>query len=253
MWLASMHGGLFEMRSASGRCQGRGHKAQGVLCQDFVAHRIQGGRGAVVLADGAGSARYADLGAKMAVESVLKAMMLFDRQELFSISDTRLAETLVSTVMRTLQKHHRPQSLPMDYASTLLMVVAEQDQMIAAHVGDGVIALKNNAGTKVISHPERGEYANTTYFMTHKDVLEHVRIYRGSWSSGDVAMLMSDGTAESLYEVRSKNMALATDRLLDYCRDTEHGQLQKDLQRELRNSVCSWTQDDCSWGFLINA
>ena len=55
-----------------------------------------------------------------------------------------------------------------DFAATLVLVMASQDEVVTAHVGDGAIVArdKNSAAWTVLSEPHHGEYASTTYFVT---------------------------------------------------------------------------------------
>jgi hypothetical protein len=50
----------------------------------------------------------------------------------------------------------------------MVLVMASQDEVVTAHVGDGAIVAhnKNDAAWTVLSEPHHGEYASTTYFVT---------------------------------------------------------------------------------------
>ena len=63
---------------------GISHQKQGIPCQDYANyHSLKPEVIIGAVADGAGSAKYADIGAKLAVETVLGA---FTEQDIFSIT-----------------------------------------------------------------------------------------------------------------------------------------------------------------------
>ena len=60
-------------------------------------------------------------------------------------------------------------------------------------VGDGVIVMGEGAGEwRWMFWPERGEYANTTRFLTDDDTPDHLRVAELPGSPADVA-IMTDG------------------------------------------------------------
>lgn len=64
-----------------------------------------------------------------------------------------------------------------DFACTLLGVVASSACTACLQIGDGVMVVADSE-ERVYGHvfwPDRGEYANTTHFITEEDVLEHIQ------------------------------------------------------------------------------
>jgi hypothetical protein len=79
------------------------------------------------------------------------------------------------------------------YAATLLALVDTPDGGAALQIGDGVIVVGEEAGGwRWMFWPERGEYANTTRFLTDTDAPGHVRVAELPGSPSDVA-IMTDG------------------------------------------------------------
>jgi hypothetical protein len=79
------------------------------------------------------------------------------------------------------------------YAATLLALVDTPDGGAALQIGDGVIVVGEEAGGwRWMFWPERGEYANTTRFLTDTDAPDHVRVAELPGSPTDVA-IMTDG------------------------------------------------------------
>ena len=101
-------------------------------------------------------------------------------------------------------------------APTLLFSAFRSGRYIAGHVGDGVIGVKNRKDVIVLSMPDNGEHANTTYFLTDKHARAHLRLYAGLAKDGYGAMLMSDGMAESLFAKASGTLGAAALRIFSW-------------------------------------
>ena len=62
---------------------------------------------------------------------------------------------------------------------TLLFVSIKNNKYIAGHIGDGIIGIIDEKGDAIVlSEPENGEFANTTYFTTSENYKYHLRLYR---------------------------------------------------------------------------
>jgi hypothetical protein len=84
-------------------------------------------------------------------------------------------------------------SAPRDLASTLLVAVVGPSGGGALQIGDGVIVVSDGTnGWCWVFWPQRGEYANTTHFLTDEDALERLQIEPFVGKVTDVA-LMTDG------------------------------------------------------------
>jgi hypothetical protein len=81
-----------------------------------------------------------------------------------------------------------------DFACTLLGFVAGRSSATCLQVGDGAIVVAD-AEEHVYGHvfwPDRGEYANTTHFVTQEDAIEHLQFESVRREIVEVALL-SDG------------------------------------------------------------
>lgn len=115
---------------------------------------------------------------------------------------------------------------------------------------ESIIAVETTPGhVEVLSHPDNGEYANTTFFITEPDAYTHFRIYSGVHSAPSFA-LMSDGTAESLYLRLSGQTAPALLKLLEWTRELPKAKVEKILTSNLAQVFGARTTDDCSLGIL---
>ncbi len=80
-----------------------------------------------------------------------------------------------------------------EVAATLTCALALKDSIAVGQLGDGcIVAAWENGDTQALTHPQRGEYANETYFLTQEDALEHVEVQAFEKLPVGLA-LMSDG------------------------------------------------------------
>jgi len=89
-----------------------------------------------------------------------------------------------------------------DYACTLLGAVIATDFSAYFQVGDGAMVVYDGE-YKIIFFPDTGEYANTTFFVTDKNVYDHlhIRFYQGRI---DEIALFSDGLQRLVLHYKSK-------------------------------------------------
>lgn len=190
-------------RAVGSAVRGVSHERLGLPCQDAQAFRARpDGTLLIALADGAGSARYSDQGARLAVDEALRSLdgalqdgLPADREgwemllrEAFSASRLavlRLAEDsgmdqsatldLDSDEERAETGDEEPGTLARQYASTLTCVVATPGQVAVGQIGDGaVVALAEDEQMFAITRLQRGEYANETHFITQEDALDQL-------------------------------------------------------------------------------
>lgn len=77
---------------------GTSHQKQQMPCQDYGSYKIIGNAIVGAVADGAGSAKYADIGAKLAVKTVLEA---FTEQDIITITESDLSNRVNETKDQT--------------------------------------------------------------------------------------------------------------------------------------------------------
>jgi hypothetical protein len=158
------------------------HKSSGIPCQDYAGwaetgHDILIG----VVADGAGYARHADSGARVAVETTLGFLR---RQEwpVSAPSEAQRAATakeVVATVQASLQEECQKLSCALtDLAATLLTFVATPTYVLGMQIGDGFMVARR-LGEPVyalLCQPQHGEYANETIFTISPDAAASISI-----------------------------------------------------------------------------
>ena len=238
-------------RSVCCALQGRGHAKNNIPCQDKVAKREANGVHVIVLADGAGSAKFSHFGAECIVNGT--ADFIIDNFfHLISQEDGRnVTRELFSAAMDLLEREAKYRNCTTkDLASTLLIAAVSEENFFLAHLGDGVIGYLNDTGLKTVSTPDNGEFVNETVFLTSANASSHMRIYKGKLKNISGFVLMSDGTEYSLYDKRSKKLIPAVKRLMHHTCLIDEKILMPQLEDALKTVVVTNTQDDCSIALL---
>lgn len=137
-----------------------------------------------------------------------------------------------------------------DLACTLLFAAYKDGHVLAGHLGDGVIGVHDGTEVRVLSLPENGEYANSTFFVTDKGALSHLRIYQFDTTGSIGLILMSDGTAESLFSRSTKELAPAVTTMFGWARKLPAKKLSVVLEKNLEHIFRAKTTDDCSIAIL---
>jgi hypothetical protein len=181
-------------RYAAGQATGSAHERTQKPCQD----RFRGGTVEehatliAVVADGAGTAEHAHVGAEIAVDTVWNVAQLgvkAGRRDLDSV----LREGATLARQRILEAATDRQAKPRDLACTLLAVVLAPLGGAALQIGDGAIVLtEKDAEWRCVFWPQKGEYANSTFFLSDEQALTQAEVKRLSDDVLDVA-LFSDG------------------------------------------------------------
>jgi hypothetical protein len=171
---------------------GTSHRKTGAPSQD--AHQWQTtpeGYLVAAVADGAGSARCAELGAQVAAQAAVDALAAQSRN--FPPADFHpawqglLQETL-GEALAALQVAAEQQEVPVnELATTLIVLVAGPGVIAAAQIGDGATVIHQTDGQLLtLTVPRGGEYLNETLFVHSRNALEQAQIV--IWN-GDLASL----------------------------------------------------------------
>lgn len=238
------------------QARGRGHALDGTRGQDRTGYLSRGGVQALCLADGAGSATHSEHGAEALVHEGCR--LLAERFTDFVASEDGLAVKLdILQHLRDRLKEiagSREWELK-DLAATFLAVAVSGNRFVIVHVGDGVIGYMRNGELRVASAPDNSEFANQTTFVTSEGAAARMRLSRGSLDGVAGFVLMSDGTASSLYSWRTQELAPACAKLIALVgsaptRQVNNPAHEKDLRRLVNTRIRSATKDDCSIGIL---
>lgn len=165
--------------------QGVSHRRSNVPCQDF-GRLIQPQDDLVIaaLSDGAGSARYSHLGARVAVDVVLPwlrarlAEAPGARGTVTSLSPDALFDGMTAVLAQSITRAANDNRVSVDdLACTLTILAVAPNGIIAAQIGDGmVVARLADQDYALMVQPDRGEYANETSFVTDPDAAERLYV-----------------------------------------------------------------------------
>jgi hypothetical protein len=166
----------------------------GSPCQDRLACAVLPNGGLVaVVSDGAGSAPRAEVGAQVAVQAVFERLRRLGEGPAFPELLSALEDAALEARDAVLARAEAEGEEAASYAATLLALVDTPDGGAALQIGDGVIVVgEDGDGWRWMFWPERGEYANTTRFLTDDDAADHVRVAELPGRTTDVA-IMTDG------------------------------------------------------------
>jgi hypothetical protein len=178
--------------------QGSSHIADGTSCQDSNGVRLFGEDEASTLvacvADGAGSAKYSDVGSSLACTAILENAAShfgefggfgnFDRDDALRWCDDIRMRIQAAAVERDCAIR--------DLATTLSAVIAAPNSTAFFQIGDGGIILRTHGVYGVVFWPQSGEYANSTNFLTSDDFRDKLEFLAVRGRCNDVALL-TDG------------------------------------------------------------
>jgi Protein phosphatase 2C len=174
--------------------RGTAHERNQQPCQDSCLTRLHAGTLLLACADGAGSARHADVGARLACRVILQVAQDDLRDGLTVQGIER--DTVVAWHVRLRQVMERQAATleaPFEQlASTLLLAVVGENAAVFAQIGDGAIVVRQQQTYQPVFWPQSGEYANSTNFVTDAEYAEELAFARCPGPVDEIALL-TDG------------------------------------------------------------
>jgi hypothetical protein len=154
---------------------GVSHEISGLPCQDYYLAECLPAADENVLvlvcADGAGSAKHADLGAKTATLTIAREI----RE---AVEGGLRVSAIDRESMLAWHRHAREllrveaglRSAPLrDFACTMLTAVVGEQAATFSQIGDGAIIHRDGDNYRTAFWPQSGEYVNTTNFLTDEE------------------------------------------------------------------------------------
>ena len=187
--------------------QGARHIANSLPCEDRTLGKIQNGVCVIALADGAGSSKYTHsaLGAECITETICNFFCNnFDK--FYDIKAEKEQQQIIMAICHHALKQ-KAEEIGLDsitkMSSTMLCVAVKDNKAVVCHIGDGVIGALTDDGVKIVSKPDNGEFASTTYFIASSAASEHLRIQKLTINGEHAFFMMSDGVSEYVYNENS--------------------------------------------------
>jgi len=226
---------------------GRQHEAAGTPCQDVALIHWLGRSGIIAaVADGAGSAKHAEIGASVVVSAAVHVLAAL-KADVFALDEPSTVLTQIREALTA--KAGEIGCEVRDLACTLMIVLImkRKDDLVwaAFHIGDGVVASELDGHLKVLSRPENGEFGNSTFFVTDAGATMRFRACKGQNKAAAFA-LITDGAAESLYHRASARLAPAVGTLIGWSRSLHPRTYRSALTNNLRNVISTKTGDDAT-------
>jgi Protein phosphatase 2C len=199
-------------RTAYASVTGTSHAATGTPCQDAgLCEVVVAGDGTEILiaavADGAGSAAHSEAGSRMTVNSYVAEFGSL------AVKDPTLASANRAIVIQWMQGLRDSIRLAAateghkfsEYACTFLGAVVGPTRAMFVQIGDGAIVVRD-AGSDDYSWvfwPQNGEYANSTNFITQKDLENAVEVEFANTVPIELC-IFSDGIERLVLDMRQR-------------------------------------------------
>jgi len=173
---------------------GAGHLRSSTPCQDAHAFElVERGWLAIALADGAGSAAQAEVGARLAVDVAVRRLVTSLRGHLASASQppralaseeravvqprlcwrAPLQHALAAARQAIEDEARRRNVAPRDLACTMIVAVLGPHSVAAAGVGDGGLVVEHPGGRlQTLLRPDTGEFEGETTFVTAEGAVD---------------------------------------------------------------------------------
>jgi protein phosphatase 2C-like protein len=246
-----------EWRFASATVIGTSHVKSGTPCQDHYLCRVfRNGADdpiiAIAVSDGAGSATRGEDGATITCASLIDQAELFlaRNRNLMSVTEQDVHEWLDAVRKAIADRASDAGNEVRDYGCTMLFALVGVEAAVFLQIGDGVIVVNDQEATwSWVFWPERGEFANTTFFVTDAAVANHLRFEQRQGSIDEVALL-SDGIEALVLHYASRTVhAPFFDRMFGPVRRSkvigEDLALSQDLESYLSSpAILERTDDD---------
>ena len=189
-------------RIAHASAIGLAHLNQNTECQDRLACQMVETKGGNVLvavvADGAGSTDYGQIGAEIACQCFIEVAADFLNSQDASVSSLNIefgrfwidfVQKKIAETAKNKEKELR------DFASTLIGTVVGENSAVFYQIGDGGAVFSPNGSAESYRFaiaPEESEYINVTDFLTDETAAEKLRFKLIEEKIEDV-ILFSDG------------------------------------------------------------
>lgn len=220
------------------------HLEAGLPCQDKACVITNGQLLLMAVADGAGTAPFGEVGARVAASRAIEHLEEYVREGTQRIGRRVLAGAVHAARQSVIAEAERRGCRPGDLQTTLMVIAATPHGIVVAHVGDGAVVAADESRTWfLISSPQHGACANETVFITNDEYETHLRLIV-HFVRPLTIVAFSDGM-ECVALDRMTPFAPFLDSIVPWLAEPEEGlcKLQSFLESDL---IRSRTADDCT-------
>jgi hypothetical protein len=172
---------------------GASHEKVGKGCDDASGWLAEPQLTWLAVADGAGSRPLSAHGSRLAVETVRGLAANLVRMDL-NPEPALWLTAVFQEVRRKLAELATAHGTEIqDFATTLAVAVLIGDTVAIAQVGDTIAVVGSAGKYEAVEPAPHFEYANETVFVTHEEVLQHVRLAQRPAAEVDEIYLSTDG------------------------------------------------------------
>lgn len=190
---------------------GPGHLRANIPNQDSFIAKNFGSFSLLVISDGMGSKKHADVGSYAACLAVKKALVHYVYTECKHHKKNR---NIFSMIREEWLKLIFPYN-PKDCSATCLFVLRSKKRCIAAMLGDGLIYLKGKKeeDSKLLLDEKNDDFINSTVSMSDSNYLNEWRFISTSTKKISSVLMSSDGISSDL--IQGKEREFADELLMD--------------------------------------
>jgi serine/threonine protein phosphatase PrpC len=181
-------------RVAGAAVCGRAHERSGRRCQDALAWAVTPDDVLVAaVADGAGSAPYAEAGARRAVDVAVASLVAAVALRFDEAGVPLAIRDAFSDALEAIAGEARQRGAAIDALATTLVIAVAGRNLSVGSLGDGaIVADEADGGLVRLTDPHCGEHANETIFLSTPGALDALSLRTRPVGAQHVALL-TDG------------------------------------------------------------
>lgn len=191
-------------------CRGKYHAHNGTFREDAFSIETIEGWNVVAVADGAGSAPLARVGASVAVKSVIESFKnaIKAQEPGENVSLPLILKTCLESAYDDITKEAKLRQRNLNELATTLLVLAhkhdeQQDEVGVAQIGDGmIVAWPHQDEMQELATPDQGRFAGETQFLTHlpkSELSDRIHIIENLPEHVQYFLVMTDGIADDFF------------------------------------------------------
>lgn len=211
---------------------GPGHIRENLPNQDSFFVKNFGSYSLLVVSDGMGSKKHADIGSKATCKAVYKALAHYVYTQRRHHKKNRNLFSMIREEWLKLIALYNPK----DCSATCLFVLHSKRRCLAAMLGDGLIYLKgkNEIHSKILIDEKNDDFSNSTVSMSDSNYLNEWRFESISTEKIDSVLITSDGISSDLAQGKEFEFA---DELL---KDLKKEKVLSNKKAYIQNMIVNW-------------